>query len=448
MLRRFASAALCLVYLVMLCGCTTLTFSVDDLMAAPIIADEQAAVHKALIESAGRAVTPSYPGSGDYRSAFVIEDIDSDGNDEALAFYTLPQQNNSEPTVRVAVMDKDDGGSWHSMYELSGRGTAVDTVIIADYGRSADIIIGYENQGYDDKNVSIYRYTNGMLASIFDGSYSFLDTLDIDSCGKDEIVIVKKIGTVASVGVIKTDDGIDYSTMEKTLSSPAMSIAGICFGELYSGVNALFVDTVNDSSVCTTEVVYVSGTEIISPTSDGLELSRMTSRPLGYSTGDYDKDGIVEIPIITPFLGYTQGAGAEYMTSWLAYDSNLGLFAVEAASYYSAENGFVFKLPNRWINLVSVIKDNENGELIFVKYDYGTDVSGSQLQMEEMPRLLSIAPADALSVGSYRNSGYSYVKGTDYMSYMAKLIADKDEPLLLTFDEISENLYIFGEQYW
>ena len=65
-----------------LCGCETITFSIDSLLAAPSIADEQAAVHDALIESVGGTVVPSYPRSGDYRSAFIITDIDADGNDD------------------------------------------------------------------------------------------------------------------------------------------------------------------------------------------------------------------------------------------------------------------------------------------------------------------------------------------------------------------------------
>lgn len=419
-----------------LCGCETITFSIDSLLAAPSIADEQAAVHDALIESVGGTVVPSYPRSGDYRSAFIITDIDADGNDEALAFYTLSSQSSTQ-NVRVSVLDKTEDGGWDAMYELAGSGTYVDTVMLADYGSTVDIIIGYGSPASEDKSVCIYRYTSGVLASIYEGAYTVIGRWDLDGCGADETVIVRKVGTSVSVSTIKTLDGLDYQTRERNLSVSASYISGCCYGELYDGVNALFIDAVTENATAFTEIVMLDGDTIVSPTSDSSGLLERTARPYGYRTMDYDGDGDVEIPVISPFLGYSAltQSDIENITLWLSYDPELRDFYEEAQSYYNVSGGYIFKLPGRWHNFVTVQRNADTNEITFLKYDYTAQ------SISEMEGLLSIAVLPTASEQAYENNGYVYIDGTDYVCFMYKSIASESEPLLLTADEVRSNLY-------
>ncbi len=419
-----------------LCGCESLTFSVDSLLSAPSIADEQAAVHQALIESVGKSITLCYPRNGDYRSAFVFADIDSDGINEALAFY-IPSQAGGSENVRVSVLDCDSEGSWHAMYELAGRGSSIDTVIVADYGSAADIIIGYSTSLHGENNVSIYRYSDGMLASRFDGAYAVLEMFDIDRCGKDEIVIVRRVGSDVSVSIIKSDDGVEYKTMERTLYCAASSIASSCTGGLNDSYNALFIDIVDGEGELVTEVVTLKDGSIVSPTSDNPQLSWLTLRPSGYLSMDYDGDGIVEIPTVSPFLGYSLLPADEtvFMTSWLSYNREIGMFAAEAFSYYDVSAGYVFTIPQRWLNFVTAVKGEQSGEVFFVKYDY--NISSTS----DMPLLLGIASVASGDENEWINNGYSYAAGDDFACCMSKGFAAIDEPLQLTQDEIRNNLY-------
>lgn len=417
-------------------GCDALSFSVGNLLSAPSIADEQAAIHQALIDSVGQSVTPAYPRSGDYRSAFIITDLDADGEDEALAFYTISSQT-SDQVVRVSVLDMDESGRWYAMYELAGSGNYIDSVFLADYDEAVDIIIGFGAQAYEDKKVCIYRYTGGTLSAIYKGTYSELLRLDLDGCGADETVIVKKTGTSASVNVIKTLDGLDYATKERTLSVSASQIAGCRFGRLWGDVNALFIDAVNENSIAFTEVVWLDDEGIVCPTSDNQNLMFSTGRPSDYLSADYDGDGVIEIPVISPFLGYSALTmqNLEYVTRWLSYDGEARDFVVEAESYFSLSGGFVFKLPSRWQNFVTVKTNPDTNEVTFLKYDY--TASG----LDSMEMLLSIAAIDPQNKRLYENNGYEAVMENDFVIYMIKSIADESEPLLLTQDEITSNLY-------
>ncbi|MCD7847922.1 MAG: hypothetical protein LUG49_07870 [Oscillospiraceae bacterium] len=420
----------------LLTGCEAFTFSVDELLVAPSISDDQAALKQALYDNVGQSVTLAYPQSGDYRSAFVIEDLDGDDNDEALVFYTASSATASGTgeNVRVAVFDKDSGG-WHAMYEIAGGGSSVDTVIVLNYGDVTDIVIGYGTSVHDESVVSIYRYENGVLRSTYDGWYTTMISADIDLCGTDEIVLFKKSGTSVSVGVIKSSDGLSYVTAERTLTSSVSEITDYVCGILYGETGALFIDITDEDGYLLTEVVYLTGDTLTCLSSMDSELLWTTERTGGYLSMDYDGDGVVEIPTLGLFSGYSGGSGAEYMVNWLSYSEEELTFVTESSTYYSLSDTFVFKLPSRWTNFVSVIHDSDTGEITFVEYDRTAD------SLSDMTKLLSIISVSSRNADAYLDDGYTLIKETGSMSYLYKKLADDDEPLLLTPDEISDNLY-------
>lgn len=422
----------------MLTGCEAFTFSVDELLSAPSISDDQAALKQALYDNVGHSVTLAYPQSGEYRSAFVIADLDGDDNDEALVFYTSSSATASGTgeNVRVAVFDKDESGDWHAMYEVAGGGSSVDTVIVTDYGDVTDIVIGYGTSVHDESTVSIYRYENWILRSTYDGWYTTMISADIDLCGTDEIVLFKKSGTVVSVGVIKSSDGLSYVTSERTLTSSVSAISNYTSGLLYGETGALFIDVTDEDGYLLTEVVYLEGDTLTCLSSVDSELLWVTERTGGYLSMDYDNDGIVEIPTLGLFSGYSAGSGAEYMVNWLSYSQDENAFTTESSAYYSLSDSYIFKLPSRWTNFVSVIRDSDTGEITFVEYDRTAD------SLSDMTKLLSIISVSSRNAQTYLDDGYTLVTESGSISYLYKKLADDDEPLLLTPDEISDNLYI------
>ena len=85
-MKNLKLAAVCLSCLTMT-GCSALNFSVEGLINAPKLTSEQSEIHQALIESVGSNITLKYPKNGEYRSAYVIANIDDEPTDEAMVFY-------------------------------------------------------------------------------------------------------------------------------------------------------------------------------------------------------------------------------------------------------------------------------------------------------------------------------------------------------------------------
>ena len=70
---------------VMLSGCSGAT--VENLLTAPKLTQEQNEIYQALINSSGSSIKLKYPRGGEFRSAFVLQNIDDEPGEEALVFY-------------------------------------------------------------------------------------------------------------------------------------------------------------------------------------------------------------------------------------------------------------------------------------------------------------------------------------------------------------------------
>ncbi len=98
-----------------------------DASLPPVLtARNKKAIDDALRESVTGDFTLKYPKSGDYRSAYIYQDLDKDGDEEALAFYSIGLSS----TTRVALLDKENG-VWRAVNALSGASEEVEFVAFA-----------------------------------------------------------------------------------------------------------------------------------------------------------------------------------------------------------------------------------------------------------------------------------------------------------------------------
>ncbi len=417
--------------LIILClaltGCQAITFSVDSLLNAPTIADEQSAIYSALLESAGRGITLEYPRNGDYRSAFVAFDIDGDGSDETLAFYSVNSV--SESNVKISVLDRGSDGGWRSMYELAGAGTSVERVMFL----GGDVVVGFSSQDYEENTVRIYRCSEGSVYSVHENSYTLMEKADFDGDGGEEIAVVKRSGSGVEVDIIKPGEDFVYPL---ALETGAAAISGCAVGRL-GPRSALYLDIAPEAGGLLTEIVYLENGAVVHPLSQNGLLSQ-TQRLVGYSSRDYDGDGEVEIPTVVPFAGHPNPVWGEIelMTRLISFDPGEGVLLVKANAYYNIADGYLLTIPGRWLNIVTVSKDSSTGEVTFYRYDPEAGI------IENMSPIVSFAAADSSGGEAYRNAGYSTLAETERTAYYVKTLAGADEPLVLTKDEIRDNFHI------
>ena len=136
--KYISAAVLCL----LLTGCTFGT-SIDNLMSPPKLSVEQEQIYNALTDAAGSSISLKYPRSGRYLSAFIVEDIDGDGGNEALVFYEKTSLAAPENTLRINILDKEND-KWRSVFDTPAEGSEIEKVTISTLGDNEriNLIIG------------------------------------------------------------------------------------------------------------------------------------------------------------------------------------------------------------------------------------------------------------------------------------------------------------------
>lgn len=439
--KKITAAAAALAFSFMT-GCTGVNLSVESLLAAPKLTEEQSLIHEALISAVGRNITLKYPRSGSNRSAYVIANVDSEPTEEALVFYEYTGAENEG--VRVNLLDRRDDGSWYSVKELAGIGTEVDKVVISSMGSSRQsILVGYQGVT-GDNTLEIYTYSSDGFQRIGSDSYSLLEAVDINSDGLEELVTIQRTEDPDTSAVtakafllriendeIIKDDGI-------VMCSGIVSYPYAHTGRLSNGDPAVYVDGVTADGQLITEIIYYRYSALQDPMQLRSEkLLPQCIRPIGYTCADIDGDNVYEIPSVKPMLGYEDAVTEEQVmqTTWCVYQDFYTL-APKLSGYYSVADGYTIAFPSRWNDMVTVKTDTETGETVFYKYEGNINAD-----MQELMRVKAVTREES---EQFLHDGYHLIETVGQLDYIVKLPTNKREPLILTIDEVKNSFYAAG----
>lgn len=441
-LKLFITVLLCFA----LTGCTVMNFSVDVLLNAPKLTEEQEEIHQALTVAVGGSITLKYPKNGENRSAFVIGNIDSESGEEALVFYEYNSGGGADEGVRVNLLDKDEDGTWHSVNELAGAGTEVDRVIISKVGGSSkiNVLVGYQPITGADCVLEIYNYDGSELKMVDSDSYSLIEAFDIDHDGYNDLITIDRsvnpeTGMItARASLLNIKDGEITKDESKDMCPNVISYASTVTGLLNKEYEAMFIDGITqDNNHLQTEIVYYRYSALQTPMQTSQQkLLPMTVRPLGYYSTDVDGDGIIEIPSTKAMTGYENTVNEEnvvYMTTWSVYEDFYDL-KEKYSGFYSIANGYFFAFPDRWKDKVTVKKDEGLDMLLFYRYDGDVNVSQTEIMR------IAVVPKNDWS--ELMDDGYTLIDSKGQLGYFIKLPQDKREPLILSLDEVKNNFYI------
>lgn len=366
-----------------LTGCT-FGASIDTLMTPPKLGPEQEQIYSELTRSLGTSnISLKYPKSGKYLSAFIIEDIDGDGGNEALVFYERNNHASDENPLRINILDKKDDGQWSSVYDKAAEGSEIEKVIISKLGSNdrINIIIGTSMINRSEKNVTIYNYVDGVLQDppTFSRPCSYIDVRDLDMDGELEfLTITGSSGSEAPAKVVIYTLGSDgqYFPMINELSGGFTDFE-VNYGDLGSGRTGIFVDSYSAPNAIQSDVFYLddnkeNNSKMLVKVSETSVKNDDNARPAGCTSFDIDGDGQPEIPVQFLAPGYTDSPLGEQLrlTEWKQINSDNKL-ETRYISYYSISDGYIFLFPERWKGKVTVKRDIVNDEIVF--YSYTTD---------------------------------------------------------------------------
>lgn len=386
---RFFKIAFLAVCCLLLSACSSFQPNLTDLMQSPKLTEEQAEIYEALTNAADVSdVQLKYPKSGDYRSAFVMFDLDADGEDEALVFYNMPSWGGN---VRIMVLDHQQD-EWVSVYDAVGEGTdvtEVDFQVLTASGRHC-VLIGWEQGTSENTSISVYDYTGGQLRVLYESEYSQMLIEDLDQDGTKEILlgIFKASSKTGAIRLINdTEDGLQ-SASRVVMDSTITGFLGIEIGWLAQNQIAVFVDAYTSSTQIVTELmVYTDDGKLRSLSSHYSGLDRPLLREVPVRCEDINGDGILEIPV--SLVEYSEEEREEdnrkNLLQYLylsnpeelerlgeadsAENSQAGsvtfTFSPVWTGFVNLDYGFRFQFPEEWIGQVNVVKESDRNEWVF-----------------------------------------------------------------------------------
>ena len=395
-----------------LTGCS-FSASIDTLMSPPKLSVEQEQIYNALTDAAGTSISLKYPKSGKYLSAFIVEDIDGDGGNEAIVFYEKTSLAVEENTLRINILDKD-GDKWRSVCDTSADGTEIEKVIISQLGENEriNLIIGSSLINRSEKNVSIYNYNNGIIERTFIEPYSFIDVTDLDKDETNEFLVLAGVssGSPAVAEAYKLDTEGKYHKYSAELSGSFTEFDSLNYGNI-NGNTGLYIDAASGAGMLQTDIIYMDGSgikKIFKEPQESLE----TLRSAGCNSFDIDGDGSLEIPVQTIAPGYEEVSESEQLklTNWIFINENEKKER-KYTSYYSVQNGYIFIFPEKWHNKVTVKRDAINDELVFCALNENNQAG------RELMRIF--VAEDSASAGDRISTGYMLLHTKGDFSYLA-----------------------------
>src|SRR5690606_25470991 len=173
----------------LLAGCD-LVKSPNELITSPQQQDEQKRnleqQLKVLLPPSSELVTTV---QSDKNQSIFIEDLDGDGQQEAIVLYKNPQQKSQ---VHVMVLQEEDN-EWHETAMIEPNGQAIDYFGLHDLDKDGvmEVVVGLGDSEFETKKqMMIYVWQDRTLKKTVERSYEGLDISHYNTDERLELLLV------------------------------------------------------------------------------------------------------------------------------------------------------------------------------------------------------------------------------------------------------------------
>lgn len=324
-------------------GCSV-SNSAESLFALPRIPVEYTGLQQRLNALLADGYEYISPTGGSSMQPVQMVDLDSDGQEEAVAFL---RRASDEQPLKIMVF-RTDGDSFAPYCTIASGGTSAESVSYRDYNGDGklEITVGWRI-GADVQTVAVYALGNGEATTLMQSSYARFAVDDLDSNGLFDLLLIRADRDGRSMAEhYRWQEGSLRVSGSCRLSSTLAELrnGSIVCGKADSQTKAAFITGINDKSVAMTDILtYRDGrlTNVSADPTTGLtEISYHFNllRPQ-----DINGDGAVEIPY--PAGGNSFSFGGLF--SWKRYDGQgNSIWAMD--TYHNTVDNWYLVLNEDW----------------------------------------------------------------------------------------------------
>lgn len=412
--------------------------SVDSLLHPPRLNDEQNEIWLALTRTLqSETIKLVYPQRGDNRSAIILQNLDGEPSEEAVVFFQQSSTTSAAAPIRMNILDKVDG-QWQSMHDVVLEGTQVEDVTILNVGTGIPLMavgLSYTGEG-GSSLLKVIGFDGRVLETLYSQYYQAKIICDLTGNGLDDFLLIQsQEAGLGSLATLVSWNGETYQTGSSVRMNPEVTrYASLYNGYLRNGVQAVYIDGYKSTDLMTTEIVAVDNK------TEGATLHNLTynsetmvstglDRPVGINCYDISRDGVIEVPCQRIMPGYREGeTGAFYLTDWYHYTD--GGFVRQFSSYVNTTLGYLLQFPEKWVGKVSVKMTEQQNELLFYEYQWGSNPVKNELLY------FKVATRKDWEDNKLQ-SDYELIGTRGQIVYLAR-IPKNDSPLRITITQVKE----------
>lgn len=401
--KKMLSVALVIVMAFVFTGCSRFGIEISELITPPDPTGELYDIRQALYDFAGEDIILRYPKSGNWRTAFIVEDIDSDGVDDVLAFYsTLSEENTT--IMHINLITKLEG-KWVSVSDDAIESSSIESVEFEDLDNDSvpEIIVCCKIATQSTDKLSVFRFSNGGLTQAISADSTYYTICNLNEGSENEIVIISNdsIAKKASATVYRMDKHGVANLGVCPLDVEVTEYYSATLSQLTDGRPALYIDAAKSTFGTVTEVIYLTdeGSPANMFVAEGKKINETTLRPSNARSYDMNDDGSLDIPLLKqlPSIRGTAQTDIVYLTEWHICDLDLELDYL-VSCYMNYTDGYYFRIDNDWKGKITVAKSDDITERVF--YEYSEDMA---LATHELFKIKAVPKQD------YQASSDSYL---------------------------------------
>lgn len=312
--KKVLSVIIVTVMLLSLSGCSLNFFSTETLLKPPALSGKSGEVQEAFNKlMSGKTFLLKTPTKGDYKSSFVLYNIDNDEDEEAIVFYT---DSSTDTTVRIAVLDYVNR-KWILVTDIKGSGSGVYDIAFPDLDgdKLPEIVISWSL--FDTKltkMLTVYKvsqlknnsFSIETLANEYFNAKAFLDLNSNDV--NDLVIVYLDDATEVQSSYFRAFSIQNNSSIVKfceiLLDSSITSVSAIHSDEITlknDSYSRVFLDCIKSDTSMFTEVLSWD-VEELKLKREISEPSKTTLRNVKLLSQDIDSDGKIEVPVNTKFF--------------------------------------------------------------------------------------------------------------------------------------------------
>lgn len=375
---------LCMGLTLLLTGCAFKT--ADELYALPELPDTYRQLQTKLDEvKVSLGAEYAAPLSGSNTATVQLQDLDGDGVSEStVAFFRV---DSSEEPLRILIFRQKSDGAYELRYEISGDGTAIDSINYVDLDGDGDkeIVVSWQ---ISSRVHTLTAYNLGVNDPIVLTHLSYNEAFkiyDLDRDGQLELMVLQMDDTGENVDRVEYYD-MDGGQMVLAASAPmsqdigSITSGGVTVSSLRDNVPALYVTAVSGEVTLTDVYAVRDGvfTNITLQTETGKSSETMRIYD-GVPAQDINDDGVLELPraIQIPESSALYNASGHWLIYWRQFDLEGNAYTVQI-NYHDLSGGWYLNIPESWVGQITVSRDDTKsiwGErtVIFSRWEGGED---------------------------------------------------------------------------